>query len=95
MLTLYRSKWETCILQTWTSNFNPNRPSGLKVPTWTTLKGVQGEFLGVVDQIAALLGKVVGDDKRNAYCTHQRFCVALGLVKDTNSKSLSRMSTQV
>jgi hypothetical protein len=42
MLTLHRSKWGTCILQTWIPNFNPNRSTGLKVPTWITLKGVRG-----------------------------------------------------
>jgi hypothetical protein len=77
MLTPHRSKWGTCILQTWTPNFNSSKPVGLKVPTWVTLKEVRGEFLGVADQIAADLGEVVGSDKRNAYCTDPSFCVAL------------------
>jgi hypothetical protein len=77
MLTPHRSKWGTCILQTWTPDFNSSKPVGLKVPTWITLRKLRGEFLGVADQIAADLGEVVGSDKRNAYCTDQRFCVAL------------------
>ena len=77
MLIPHMSEWGTCILQTWTPNFNPSRPTGLKVPTWITLKGVRRECLGIADQIAASLGEVVGGDKHNAYCTNQRFCIAL------------------
>lgn len=34
MLILHRSRWGTCILQTWTPNFNSSKPVGLKIPTW-------------------------------------------------------------
>jgi hypothetical protein len=50
---------------------------GHKVQIWITLKGVHGEFLEVADQITVVQGEVVGNDKKNAYCTDQRFCVAL------------------
>jgi hypothetical protein len=52
MLTPHRSKWGTCILQTWTSDFTSSKPTGLKVPTWVTLKEVPGESLGVAAEIA-------------------------------------------
>ena len=86
MLTSHRSRWETCILQTWTPYFNSSKPIGLKVSTWVTLKVVQGEFLGMADQIAARLGEVVGSDKQNAYCTDQRFCVVLTLEEGYRSQ---------
>jgi hypothetical protein len=77
MLTPHRSKWGTCILQSWASNFNSSQPTGLKVPTWITLKDVPGEFLGVVAEIASGLGDLVDSDKCNTYCSDQKFYVAL------------------
>jgi hypothetical protein len=77
MLTPYKSRWGTCIFQTWMPGFNASRPVGLKVPTWVTLKGVPGEFLNVAAEMAGRLGDLLGSDKRNAYTTDQRFCVGL------------------
>lgn len=77
MYTPHRSRWGTCILQTWTTGFDSGKPSRLKVPTWVTLRGIPGEFLGVAKEIAGGLGELLGSDKRNATCADQRFCVAL------------------
>lgn len=77
MLTPHRSKWGTCILQTWMPGFDSSKPSKLKVPTWVTLRGIPGEFLGVAKDIAAGLGDLLGFDKRNDHTADQRFCVAL------------------
>lgn len=77
MLTPHRSKWGTCILQTWTTDFDSSKPLRLKVPTWVTLRGIPGEFLGVAKEIAGGLGELLGSDKRNAHTADQRFCVAL------------------
>ena len=77
MLTPHRTRWGTSILQTWASGFDSSKPSRLKVPTWVTLRGIPGEFLGVAKDIAAGLGELLGSDKRNACTADQRFCVAL------------------
>jgi hypothetical protein len=69
MLTPHRSRWGTCLLQSWMSNFTSSKPTGLKVPTWITLKEVPGEFLGVAAKITAGLGDLVGSDKRNSHST--------------------------
>jgi len=76
-LTPHRSRWGTCILQTWATGFNPCHPTRLKVPTWVTLRGIPGEFLGEADKIAGGLGDLLASDRRNAHTAEQRFCVAL------------------
>lgn len=77
MLTPHRSRWGTCILQTWTPGFNAAKPEGLKIPTWVTLKDVPDEFLGVAEQIAGGLGELLGVDRRNLGSMDQRFCLGL------------------
>jgi hypothetical protein len=79
MLTPYKSRWGTCIFQTWMPGFNATKPVGLKVPTWVTLKDVPGEFLNVAAEMASKLGELLGSDKRNVFTTDQRFCVGLVL----------------
>lgn len=77
MLTPHRTRWGTCILQTWTPGFNAAKPVGLRIPTWVTLKGVPDEFLGVAEQIASGLGELLGSDRRNQGSMDQRFCLGL------------------
>lgn len=77
MLTPHRSRWGTCILQSWTSGFNARKPVGLCVPTWVTLKNVPFEFLNVSADIAGDLGAVLGEDKRNQFSLDHRYCVGL------------------
>lgn len=77
MRTPHRSRWGTCILQTWATGFNASHPTQLKVPTWITLRGIPGEYLGVAKEIAGGLGELLGCDRRNASSADQRFCVAL------------------
>ena len=67
MRTPHRLRWGTCILQTWATGFNASHPTRLKVPTWVTLRGIPGEFLGVAKDIAGGLGELLGSDKRNAF----------------------------
>lgn len=77
MLTPFRSKWGTCVMQNWIANFDPGNPRGMLVPTWVTLRRVPDEFQGVARQIAQCLGEVLGGDKNNSTLEDQRFCLAL------------------
>jgi hypothetical protein len=53
---------------------------------WVILKQVRGEFLGMADQIAACLGKVVGSDillgSKVLRCIHIRERVSLPALGD-------------
>lgn len=73
MYTPHRSRWGTCILQTWTTSFDSSKPSRLKIPTWVTFRGIPGEFLGVAKEIAGGLGELLGNDTRNSATADQRF----------------------
>lgn len=94
MLTPHKSRWGTCILQTWTPGFNATRPVGLKVPTWITLKDVTGEFINVAEEIAQGLGEILGRDRRNSTAVDERFCVGLTTGKGYRTKlSVTNEST--
>lgn len=77
MITSHRFYWGTCILQTWTAGFNANKSSGLRIPTWVTLKNVPNEYLKVAPKTASRLGLVLGVDKRNEHMRDQRYCIGL------------------
>ena len=38
MVSPFRSKWGTCMLQSWIPGFNPDNPSNLAFPTWVSLR---------------------------------------------------------
>jgi hypothetical protein len=38
MLSPYKSKWGTCMLQSWIPGFNPDNPNNLAFPTWVALR---------------------------------------------------------
>lgn len=76
-MTPHRSRWGTCILQTWTPGFNSSKPSGLRVSTWVTLKNVPEEMQGVAIEIASGLGVVLGVDKRNNAAMDKFYCIGL------------------
>lgn len=77
MLSLFKSRWGTCVMQKWMPNFDATNPKGMLMPTWITLRRVPDEFQCVANQIAQGLGKVLGGDRQNSTLTDQRFCVAL------------------
>lgn len=77
MLTPFKSRWGTCVMQNWISNFDPSNPKGMLVPTWVTLRRVPYEFQRVARQIAQGLGKVLGGDRHNSTLEDQKFCLAL------------------
>lgn len=77
MLTPYRTRWGTCIMQNWVPNFDPSNSRGMLVPTWITLRRVPDEFQRVARQIAQGIGEVLGGDRHNSTLEDQRFCLAL------------------
>lgn len=40
MLSPFKTKWGTCMLQSWVPGFNPYNPSNLAFPTWVTLRNL-------------------------------------------------------
>ena len=38
MLSPYKYKWGTCMIQSWVPGFNPDNPSNLAFPTWVALR---------------------------------------------------------
>ena len=43
MVSPFRSKWGTCMLQSWVPGFNPDNPSNLAFPTWVSLRNLPHE----------------------------------------------------
>nr|PNR31133.1 hypothetical protein PHYPA_027450 [Physcomitrium patens] len=78
-LTPHKFQLGIYIVQSWTPRFNAARHTGLRVPTWVTLKNIPSEFLGVDAQMANNLGELLRSDKRNALLMDQRFCIGLSL----------------
>ena len=95
LLTPYRSTVGICIFQWWMAGFDLNadrgvtsaegRKAGMKIPTWVTLRHVPNEFRGVVEQIAAGIGKVLGTDPNKSDASDPRFCLALASGKGCES----------
>jgi hypothetical protein len=65
LLIPWRSRYGMCIFQRWMPGFDPYverkgnqsvAPSGMKIPTWITLRKVPEEFIGVAEQIAQNIG---------------------------------------
>lgn len=81
MLSLDKSKWGTCMIQSWVPGFNPESPSNLAFPTWVTLRNLPYEHLDQALEIAKSLGEVIGTNKSNVGAKDQRFCINLK-VKD-------------
>ena len=81
MLTAFRSKWGTCMLQTWVPGFNPENPSNLAFPTWVSLRNMPFEHQDQALAIAESLGEVIGLDTTNDYAKDPRFCVNLEISK--------------
>ncbi|KAG0617518.1 hypothetical protein M758_5G195600 [Ceratodon purpureus] len=80
-LTPHHTPWGQCIYQEWEPNFNPDYPSGLKLPTWISLTKLPHEFKPVEGLIAGSLGPVYQADLQNRMLRDPRFCVGLDLTK--------------
>ena len=77
MLSHFKSKWGTCMLQSWIPCFNPYNPSNLAFPTWVTLRRLPYELFDQAIAIAETLGEVIGIDTANGTAKDPRFCVNL------------------
>ena len=81
MLTPFRSKWGTCMLQSWVRGFNPDNPSNLAFPTWVSLRNMSFEHQDQALAIAESLGEVIGMDTGNDIAKDPRFCINLEINK--------------
>ena len=45
MMSPFKSKWGTCLIQSWVPGFNPENPSNLAFPTWVSLRNMPFEHL--------------------------------------------------
>ena len=77
MLSPYKSKWGTCMIQSWVPGFNPDNPSNLAFPTWVALRRLPYEHHDQAIAIAQTLGEVIGIDTSNESARDPRFCVNL------------------
>ena len=72
MLSPYKSKWGTCMIQSWVPGFNPDNPSNVAFPTWVALRRLPFEQALA---IAETLGEVFGWDTSYETARDPRFCV--------------------
>ena len=77
MLSPFKSKWRTCMFQSWIPGFNPDNPSNLAFPTWVALRRLPFEHHDQAIAIAGTLGEVIGIDTSNETAKDPRFCVNL------------------
>jgi hypothetical protein len=86
LLTPWRSRFGMCVFQKWVPGFDPHEerggsllaaPQGMKIPTWSKLRKVSEEFIGVSDQIAKGIGDLLGVDSANNTSSDHRFRVGL------------------
>jgi hypothetical protein len=81
MLTPFRSKWGTCMLQSWVPGFNLDNPSNLAFPTWVSLRNMPFEHQDQALAIAESLGEIIGMDVENDNAKDPRFCINLEISK--------------
>jgi hypothetical protein len=79
MLSPLKTKWGTCMLQSWIPGFNPDNPSNLAFPTWVALRRLPYEHYDQAIAIAGTLGEVIGIDTANDTAQDPRFCVNLNI----------------
>ena len=77
MLSPFKTKWGTCMLQSWVPGFNPDNPSNLAFPTWVALRKLPFEHHDQALAIAGTLGEVIGIDTSNETSKDPRFCINL------------------
>jgi hypothetical protein len=79
MLSPHKSRWGTCMLQSWVPGFNPDNPSNLAFPTWVALRNLPFEHHDQALDIAGMLGDVIGIDTSNETAKDPRFCINLAV----------------
>lgn len=75
MMSPYKSKWGTCMFQSWVLGFNPDNPNNLAFSTWVALRNLLFEHHDQAIEIAETLGEVIGIDTANEMARNPRFCV--------------------
>ena len=81
MLSPYKSKWGTCMIQSWVPGFNPDNPSNLVFPTWVALRRLPFDHHDQTLSLAKMRGEVIGIDTSNEWAKDPRFCVNLMVSK--------------
>ena len=81
MASPFKSKWGTCMLQSWVPGFNPDNPSNLAFPIWVSLRNLPHEHQDQAISIAESLGEVIGMETANDTAKDPRFCVNLEISK--------------
>ena len=77
----FKSKWGTCLIQSWVPGFNLENPSNLAFPTWVSLRNMPFEHQDQAIEIAETLGEVIGSDTSNDTAKDPRFCINLEISK--------------
>lgn len=77
MLSSFKTKWGTCMFQSWVLGFNPDNPSNLAFPTWVTLRKLPYEHHDQAIGIAEIFGEVIGISTTNETTKDPRFCINL------------------
>ena len=77
MLSPFKSKWGTCMFQSWIPGFNPDNPRNLAFPTWVALRNLPFEHHDQALAIAESVGEVIGIDTANDTAKDPRFCINL------------------
>ncbi|KAG0623894.1 hypothetical protein M758_3G209300 [Ceratodon purpureus] len=80
-LTPHNTPWGICVYQEWVNNFNPDNPTGLRIPVWISLLKLPHEFKPLEGYVAASLGPVYMADSQNKHNRDPRFCVGLDLAQ--------------
>lgn len=73
----FKSKWGTCMFQSWVLGFNPNNPGNLSFPTWVVLRKLPFEHHDQALAIAKTLGDVIGIDTANETTLDPSFYINL------------------
>ena len=81
MLSAFRSKCGTCLIQSWILGFNPQNTSNLAFPTWVSLRNKPFEHQDQALAIVGSLGEVIGVDMANDHAKDPRFCINLEMSK--------------
>ena len=81
MFSPFKSEWNTSLLQSWISGFNPENLNNLAFPMCVASRNLPFEHHDQAFEIAGTLGEVIGLDTTNESAKDLRFCVNLKIDK--------------
>jgi hypothetical protein len=76
-LSPHRLQVGTALFHNWVPAFDPNKPVGLTIPVWISLRRIPLEYLDCAHALASQVGKVIGEDNRTSVNDDPRFCITL------------------